>query len=196
LFFDNSAGQIETVFDPSVGGQTFITDVNYNQHGQITDIHYANGVVTTYTYHPQNLRLSHIVTSHTSQGGLQDLSYTYDKAGNILTITDAVNTASQSFAYDELNRLTAVAWPTCPAGYISSGQATAGPGASCMKTYQYNAVGNIMQKDGLTYTYGQNGAGPHAVTSLSDGTTFSYDANGNMTDKWDGPSGDHWEYLP
>jgi YD repeat-containing protein len=30
------------------------------------------------------------------------------------------------------------------------------------------------------YTYGQNGAGPHAVTALSNGDSFTYDANGNM----------------
>lgn len=35
-------------------------------------------------------------------------------------------------------------------------------------------------ESGVDYTYGGNGAGPHAVTSLSDGSTFSYDANGNM----------------
>ena len=32
----------------------------------------------------------------------------------------------------------------------------------------------------VEYTYGEGDAGPHAVTSLSDGSTFAYDANGNM----------------
>ena len=31
------------------------------------------------------------------------------------------------------------------------------------------------------YTYAENDAGPHAVTSLSNGDSFTYDANGNMT---------------
>ena len=35
----------------------------------------------------------------------------------------------------------------------------------------------------MTYTYGTAGAGPHAVTSTSDGTSYRYDANGNMTSK-------------
>ena len=36
----------------------------------------------------------------------------------------------------------------------------------------------------LTYTYAENNAGPHAVTSLSDGQSFVYDANGNMIERW------------
>ncbi|MGH2508718.1 MAG: hypothetical protein ACRDHZ_15135, partial [Ktedonobacteraceae bacterium] len=32
-----------------------------------------------------------------------------------------------------------------------------------------------------SYTYGQNGAGPHAVTSIDDGSGFGYDADGEMT---------------
>jgi len=56
-----------------------------------------------------------------------------------------------------------------------------------VKSYSYDAVGNLITKsDTGTYTYGQNGAGPHAVTSIN-GTlngvtnpTFIYDANGNL----------------
>ena len=44
-----------------------------------------------------------------------------------------------------------------------------------------------MTKDGKTYAYGAGPAGPHAVTSLSDNTTFTYDANGNMATKQKGP---------
>ncbi|MGH9438658.1 MAG: hypothetical protein ACRD22_12395, partial [Terriglobia bacterium] len=32
-----------------------------------------------------------------------------------------------------------------------------------------------------TYTYGGNGAGPHAVTSIDDGSSYGYDADGEMT---------------
>ena len=42
----------------------------------------------------------------------------------------------------------------------------------------YDEIGNIIQKDGLTYSY--NPSRPHAVIALSDGTTFDYDDNGNM----------------
>ena len=45
----------------------------------------------------------------------------------------------------------------------------------------YDSFGNITDKDDVgSYTYGQNGAGPHAVTYTSDGVNYSYDRNGNM----------------
>ncbi|MDP5208636.1 hypothetical protein, partial [Microbulbifer sp. 2205BS26-8] len=52
---------------------------------------------------------------------------------------------------------------------------------------RYNAIGNITYKAGVgTYAYGQNGAGPHAVTTAG-GVSYHYDAYGNMTsDGFDG----------
>ena len=138
-----------------------------NQNGQITKIEYANGDVTQYTYDVNNFRLVHLKTQNAQLQNIQDFYYVYDAFGNILTITDNVNTATQEFRYDELNRLV-----------YANDSATYGE-----KTYSYDEIGNIIEKDNKTYTYGENDAGPHAVTSISDGTTFSYDANGNMTDK-------------
>ncbi|MDZ4241569.1 MAG: toxin TcdB middle/N-terminal domain-containing protein [Candidatus Omnitrophota bacterium] len=175
------AGFLDIVLgvDPAhaqVTEQIFINDVDYNAAGQITRVEYGNGVVTDYTYDPENLRLTRLKTTDPQSAIIQDLQYTYDGVGNIMEITDAVHTASQTFAYDALNRLTAATGD----GYGS-------------KNYQYDEIGNIIQKDGLTYTYGQNGAGPHAVTSLSDGSVFQYDANGNMTVRQQG--GVMTEYL-
>ncbi len=145
----------------------FIKNVDYNAAGQMTKVEYGNGDVTTYTYNPLNLRLTRLYTVDKNGTALQDLNYTYDSVGNILSITDNVNTADQTFKYDELNRLTEAA---------GQGYGT--------KTYVYDTIGNIVQKDGKTYFYGDGAAaGPHAVTSLSDGTTFTYDADGNMINK-------------
>ena len=141
-----------------------IKGVDYNVHGQVTKITYGNGTVTTHTYNSLNLRLERILTVDASNAKLQDLNYAYDSAGNIISITDNVNTATQSFQYDALNRLTKAAGQTYGT-----------------KTFTYDTIGNITAKDDKTYSYGENGAGPHAVTSLSDGSTFTYDANGNMT---------------
>jgi len=58
-----------------------------------------------------------------------------------------VHTASQSFGYDALDRLTSAS-----GGYGSS-------------TYAYDSLGNMLLKEGVTMTYGEGAAGPHAVTS-------------------------------
>jgi uncharacterized protein RhaS with RHS repeats len=85
---------------------------------------------------------------------------------------DAVNTSTQTFKYDEFNRLIRA------------------QGSYGTKIYSYDEIGNIIKKDGLTYRYGElpgredgRRAGPHQVTSLSDGTFFKYDSNGNMVSK-------------
>ncbi len=155
----------------------YISNIDYNEFGQITRIEYGNGTVTTYDYDLNNRRLTRLLTLAPSPlGSLQDLQYTYDSAGNILNIIDGVNTATQSFSYDALNRLSS---------------ATSATNSYDVKTYVYDEIGNIIQKDGLTYSYGTR---PHAVTSLSDGTVFSYDANGNMSQMQE-VSGQKSEYI-
>ncbi|MFA5060642.1 MAG: LamG-like jellyroll fold domain-containing protein [Candidatus Omnitrophota bacterium] len=146
-------------------GEEYISNVDYNAQGQITRIDYGNGDVTTYDYDPLTVRLGHLVTRTSGDQVIQDLQYSYDSSGNIIAIVDNIYSDSQTFQYDALNRL------------ISA------QGSYGVKTYQYDAIGNIIQKDNLTYTYGENGAKPHAVTSLSDGTHFSYDENGNTIQK-------------
>ena len=108
---------------------------------------YANGKNTTYSYNDKNLRLNRIDTQ-----GIQDLNYTYDSVGNIKTISDALAGMTESFDYDDLDRLT-----------------QAGD-SSYDRQYQYNSIGNMTSetKDGQTksYTYGAT-AGPHAVKGVT-----------------------------
>gem|GEM_PF-3696194 len=172
----NDGGQMavsDTVNITVVAPNNYIQSINYNAQGQITQIQYGNGVVTAYSYNPLNSRLTRIYTSNSQALTIQDLNYTYDAAGQVLTITDKANkdlrSMSQNFSYDALNRLVSAT------------------GSYGSKTYVYDSIGNIINKDGLKYNYGESNsrtdgsaAGAHAVTSLSDGTTFIYDLNGNM----------------
>ncbi len=144
----------------------FVKNVDYNAAGQMTKVEYGNGAITTYTYDPLSLQLTRLKTTDKNNVIIQDLTYQYDSVGNILFITDAVHFDTQSFQYDALNRLT---------------QATGNNYGT--KAYSYDEIGNITSKEGVSYTYAQNGAGPHAVTALSDGTTMTYDTNGNMITK-------------
>ena len=49
--------------------------------------------------------------------------------------------------------------------------------------YSYDpSSGNLAAKGGVSYTYGDS-SHAHAATNLSDGSSFQYDANGNMTQR-------------
>jgi RHS repeat-associated protein len=157
------AGKIASV----VGATTYVSNMAYDAAGQITQVTYGNGTVTTHTYSPTTLRLTGLVSSG-SGGSLQNLAYAYDNVGNVTAITDNRDAANnQSFTYDQLDRLTSATGP-----YGS-------------QVYVYNAIGNVIYKEGVTYSYGAtaqtcNRLMPHAVTGTTDGKTYAYDCNGNM----------------
>ena len=161
----NKSGGIETV----VGAIAYVSDIDYNAAERVTYIRYGNGTYTSYTYNENTLRLENIKTN---DGNLQDLSYQFDNVGNIREIDDYINTATQTFDYDDLNRVI---------------QAQGSYGTI---NYVYDSIGNIREKNGITYDYGQDGVKPHAVTWGDDGFLAYYDENGNMISKND----DIYEY--
>lgn len=103
--------------------------------------------------------------------------------GNLETRVDAVKGFSETFDYDNLNRLTHT-------------YADFGNGDVQETSVAYDALGNIISKTGVgVYQYGSqcagNTAGPHAACAISaqdqssntigtKNAVYSYDANGNM----------------
>lgn len=158
----NAQGGLETV---GLGATPIVTGARYNAAGQLTQLAYGNGVVTDYSYNPQTLRLSSLRTTNTEHRTMQDFSYTFDAVGNVTAITDRVHTGSQSFTYDGLHRLTRAV------------------GSYGDHRYAYDPLGNLTEKEGRSLLYGTGPAGPHAVSSTSEGLTLTYDANGNVTEK-------------
>ncbi len=159
----------------------FIRDIQYSPSGQVTRAVYGNGDVEVYTYNPLNLRLTRKVTTNALGQSLQDFEYIYDNTGNIVQIIDHVHSANQNFQYDELSRLTR-----------AEGTDALGYG---VKNFSFDEIGNLIAKDGKFYYYDNTGnAGPHAVTGLSDGTTFTYDANGNLASKSEAGSLTEYSY--
>ncbi len=140
----------------------------------------ANQFTTTYSYNPWNTQGGRLANLNTGNSAtfLQNLSYTYDRVGNILEIDDNVagSPQQQVFTYDDLDRLT-------------SAQASGGSGGIYgPDSYTYDATtGNLASKAGVSYTYDAqvpNGSGTrtiaHAV-SAAGSNSYSYDENGNMT---------------
>jgi YD repeat-containing protein len=112
------------------------------------------------------------VTDIDAAGGgttVQDLHLGYDAASNITLIADNLTSGrSQTFAYDNLNRLTQAA------------------GAYGTNTYSYDAVGNRTQKTvtvpfASTDTY-TNASTSSRLTAISGGTnrSFTYEASGQV----------------
>jgi|GEM_PF-4546258 len=145
-------------------GIEYVTDIAYNVMGQIQQVSFGTGTVTQYFYNDKTFRLERIYTIDNQNQAIQDLNYFYDALGNIVKVEDYIYGGTQEFRYDHLSRLIEASSPD-----------TYGT-----KVYAYDEIGNILEKDGRTYVYGENEAGPHAVTSLSDESIFGYGPNGNM----------------
>lgn len=177
----NGFGDIETISGVKSAVTTdYINDTDYNASGQITHTEYGNDVKSDYSYDADTLRLENIVTKKPDNTTkLQDLTYAFDNNGNVATIADTLNSMSQSFAYDDLNRLTQA---------VGSAYGT--------QNFVYDSIGNMTTKASRIMAYGAGAPGPHAVTSVtwssnnyptfcrdlgSGSCTLSYDDNGNMT---------------
>lgn len=159
----NAAGLMTSVTD----WQNQVTSYTYDSAGRQTMITYPNGVVTTNTYDTAD-RLTGINTVKDSTT-LLAIAYTLDNVGNRLTMVD--NDGTTSYTYDELNRLSTVAYPT---------------GTPANVSYTYDPMGNrlAMTQDGIETTYSYNEA--DQLTSTSTGGTpvnYTWDNAGNMLTK-------------
>lgn len=150
-------GNLQSVTDGTVA----LTLTGYSAVGQPATLSFGNGVVTTSTYDPSNNKLQR-TTTKLGTSSLLDLTLGYNDAGLVASVTDAVSpTLSVSYGYDELSRLVS-----------ATGTALGSLG------YAYGPTGNIVAKEGVTYTY--DAINTQAVTATSDGKAYAYDANGNM----------------
>ena len=143
----------------SVSG--YVTNMVYGANGELTQITYANGTTTQYTYDPNRLWLN---TANVSSGNttLYTASYVYNAAQMVTSMTQGTPVPqTTNYTYDDLNRLTSV------------------DGAQS-QSFSYDTVGNITYNSlkGL-YAYG-DAAHKHAVTTAGS-SSYIYDANGNMT---------------
>ncbi len=156
-------GQVTSFSYNSMGGLEGVSGIlnliSYNAAGQENRRDYTNGITTHFEYYPENQRLKQILTT-----GVQNFNYEYDNTGNvkkIINVSQPLSPRTESFIYDQLDRL-----------HIAEDLGTDG----YHKDYIYNAIGNMLTETSIQngsssvaqYTYGQGGAGPHAVTGKTD----------------------------
>ena len=148
--------------------EVFYEASGFNEIHQETRIDYGNGLATEYEYYDQTRRLKRMVTL--GDPNVQGISYTYDKASNIKSVTDGAHTGVtscglSSIQYDDLHRLVSL---------YSAGESTT-------YTYEYDALGNVHKNGEMgTGSYTYSATQPHAVVS-ANGNSYAYDACGNMT---------------
>jgi len=142
----DALGRIVSVTTQASAGAppaTIATDIAYKPFGPIASMSYGNGLTRTYTY-DSDYRLTGLVTED-ADTSVQDLTYGYDAADDILSIADAIDTGrSQSFTYDSLFRLTQATgtYGTVTYGYDAVGNRTSLTQGATNETYTYDAFSN------------------------------------------------------
>jgi len=158
-------------------------DYTYDVVGNITGIATPFGTVS-YGYYDNNLL--HTITLPNSQ----QVVYQYDAGGNLLQV-DYPNGTAAAYVYDSRNRLTTMT--------------NYGPGdpPTVISTYDYtlDGVGNRTNVDlfeplipgfepgTIDYTYNLGN-----ILTTADSTTYTHDANGNMTTKTNGTNVTSYTY--
>jgi len=128
---------------------------------------FGNGLATNYTYSTTGRLRTTQTGSAADPKRIHAASFEFDLIGNLMGRSNDIQNLSEKFNYDQLNRLL---------DSSINGQ--------LRLTMEYDALGNIKRKSDVgNYTYGERGAGVHAVTSISGfrNQSYEYDANGNRT---------------
>lgn len=182
----------------SLGGGSYVSATSYSPTNQLEQIELTTGGASdkktwlTYSYEQGTKQLVNArVDVEDATSVAYDADYTYDAAGNVLSIVDNPTGGTrdtQCFTYDNLRRMTE-AWTSSatPNGATGTGAAdsacasapsisTVGGTAPYWHTYGYDTLGNRTSETShgvngsatatKTYTYGANGAGPHQLTKV------------------------------
>ncbi|MBL4660381.1 MAG: hypothetical protein JKY19_08495, partial [Alcanivoracaceae bacterium] len=135
----------------------------------------------TYKTYDDKTGFLQTIKTNSASGLIQDLSYAFDSIGHLIRRSDfttsnspSVDHLTETFEYDNLNRL--------KAEFLDY---QINPESS----YAYDLLGsgNLIQKDDVALSYDKtNSAGPHAVTSASNGKSYQYDSVGNVVRRLNG----------
>jgi RHS repeat-associated protein len=153
-------GLLQRVVDANTPATIYWEQIATDAAGRTIDEQFGNGLHTFSTYDDVTGFLASRFTGASSQ--IQNLSYLWDKVGNLTERKDLTLSLTERFFYDNLYRL----------DYSTLNSVT-------NVDLAYNAIGNITSKSDVgSYTY--HATKKHAVIAAG-GQSFAYDANGNMT---------------
>lgn len=160
----NTVGQVVSITSTYDGVSTILSnDISYLPYGPVTSMALGNGQNISNNY-DQLYRLTNSVA-----GTFFNRDYSYYANSSVHLITDNIDSsASQSFMYDDLNRLTNA------------------QGKYGSYSWSYDNVGNRLTQQLNTeissYTY-ETGTNKLVRTNNTKATDYYYDTAGNMTDR-------------
>jgi RHS repeat-associated protein len=199
------------------GSTGYVNQTSYNEFNQVAQEQLTGGpnftyLTNTYDDHTRRLHDTSVIRT-VAPVAVDDLTYTYDQAGNITAEADNrtnTTTETQCYTYDPLDRLSQ-AWTatdTCTANPATNGNATIGdpiPNSAYWTSWTFDPLGDRTSQTnhalpGATagdtttnYTYPTPGAGvaqPHTLSSTSttgptgsSSTSYHYDPAGNTTQR-------------
>ncbi len=157
----DAAGQLVTI-----NAADNITGYVYDDAGHRTQAIYANGTTAEYVYDAAERLVS--LTNRKGETVIDSSTFTLDKAGNRLTMTDG-NSQVTTYTYDKLYRLTGVTLPD-----------------ATVSTYTYDAMGNRLTEtvtgaDPIVYTYDDDNR-----LTTKGAIIYEFDKNGNLVKRTDG----------
>ena len=147
---------------PKTGSaQTVASAIGYQPFGPVAGFTFGNGLIASRAF-DLDYRLTNL-----AEGGIQNLTYGYNAANDVLTIADGVHSgSSQTLGYDALDRLTSAT------------------GAYGSLAYTYDLVGNrLTQQAGATsttYTYTPQSNRLTQIRTGSSPQALAYTAAGNI----------------
>ena len=118
-------------------GQLLWKTNDMDARGQLLEEELGNGAVTRHSYDTLMHRLLSIVTSN----NLQNLTFGYDKFGNLASRKDNMKNLQETFTYDDMNRLTGVTL-----------KRASGQNLHCAVTY--DALGRMTSRQAVTAVNG------------------------------------------
>ena len=168
----NALGFQERVQAPG-GGSVYYQMLAGDAAGRTISEWMGDGSIATQVYESASSR---VTDQHTVNGAtdIQHFSYTYDDAGNMTSRGDVRQGLSESFTFDDLDRLTS--------GLVAGGTTA---------TYGFDVVGNITEKSDAGDPFLYTSSAVHAVTEITVGGStqnLSYDPNGNLSTGSDVPT--------
>ncbi len=152
-----------------------LATLTYRKNNQISTVSYGNGVQTAYSYDRLG-RMARIRTWN-STATLLDLNYAYDANGN----PTSVNSAQETYGYDDVNRLTIASGPFGTLGYSYDqvGNRLSAVVNGTTTSYTYGSYNKLLSAGSTTYTYDNNG-NTVTKTSVSNSWTYTYDYENHL----------------